>query len=245
MLDQISPRGKALILAYDHGMEHGPVDFNDKNVDPNNVLDIALKCKYNAIALQKGIVLKYYKDNYKNIPLVMKLNGKTNLVKGDPYSTQICTVKRAQKLGAKAVGFTIYPGSEHEAKMFKMFSKVEREAHERNLGVIAWMYPRGKNVKDELESEILAYSARLGLEMGADIIKLKYNGKPEDLKWITKCAGKTKIYIAGGMKTNEAAFLKQVEEVMEAGAKGIVVGRNVWQQKDPVEFTKKIKSIIF
>ena len=234
-----------IILAYDQGLEHGPTDFNDKNVDPKYILDIAVKGKYNAVAMHKGIAEKYYKPYRKKIPLILKLNGKTKLLKGDPMSTQLCSVKEAIKLGAAAVGYTLYIGSEHEPEMFDQFRKIEEEAHAKGLPVVLWAYPRGAVVKDEMDRNILAYSARVGLELGADIIKLKYNGNVNDLKWIVKSAGRAKIVIAGGAKTEEKGFLKDVEKIMKAGAIGLAVGRNVWQRDKPLDITRKIKKVIW
>jgi len=234
---------RVLFLAYDQGLEHGPTEFNDKNIDPNYILNIANKGKYTGVILQKGIAEKYYKKS--KVPLILKLNGKTNLVKQEPIAPLLCTVKEAIKLKAKAVGYTIYIGSKHENIMFREFEEVEREAHENNLPVIAWMYPRGKAIKNELNKEILAYSARIGLELGADIIKMKYNNNPKDLKWIIKCAGKTKVVISGGIKTNPELLLQQTKDIMNSGAIGLAIGRNVWQYKEPLKITNALKSIIF
>src|SRR3989344_1351316 len=119
-LNKITKKGKAFYLAYDQGMEHGPVEFNDTNVDPKYIIDIAKKGKFTAMIFQKGIAEKYNKEiKSSKIPLIIKLNGKTNLYKGESFSEQLCTVKEAIKLGAKAVGYTIYIGSEHENKMLK------------------------------------------------------------------------------------------------------------------------------
>ncbi len=245
-LKKITTKGKALFLAYDQGLEHGPSDFNDKNVDPEYIIDIAKKGKYNAVVFQKGIAEKY-KDEIKKsrVPLIIKLNGKTNLVKGDPISVQLCSVSEAIKLGAKAVGYTIYIGSIHEAEMFKEFEKIEREAHSKKIPVIAWIYPRGKGIKGKSEKELMAYAARTGLEIGADIVKLQYDGKVKDFQWAVKSAGKTKIVVAGGVKKDKILFLKQVKEIMSSGAIGLAIGRNVWQDKNPLEITKKIKKVIW
>lgn len=243
MKTKIMKKEKALYIAYDQGLEHGPSDFNDKNVDPNYILDIAEKGKVNGIILQKGIAEKYYKKC--KVPLILKLNGKTNLVKGDPIARQLCTVKEAVKLGAKAVGYTIYIGSKHESLMFEEFENIEREAHKRGLPVILWAYPRGKAIKNELSRENLAYAARVGLELGADIIKIRYNGKMNDLRWVVKCAGKTKVVIAGGKKKNAKAFLKEAKDIMKCGAVGLAVGRNVWQSKKPLKMIKELKKIIW
>lgn len=245
-LNKILKNGKAFFLAYDQGLEHGPEDFNDKNVDPRYIIDIAKKGKFNALILQKGIAEKYNKEIKKaKVPLIIKLNGKTNLVKGDPISKQLCAVKEAIMLGASAVGYTVYIGSIHEDYMFQEFEKIQREAHLKGLPVIAWIYPRGSGIKGKSKKELIAYACRVGLEIGADIIKIQYNGNEKDLKWAVKSAGKTKVVVAGGMKTNEKDLLRQVKDIMNTGCIGMAIGRNVWQSKNPLEISEKIRRIIF
>jgi len=245
-LNKILREGKALFLAYDQGLEHGPTDFNSENVDPNYIIDIAKKGGYNAVIFQKGIAEKYNKEILKSkVPLIVKLNGKTNLVLGEPVSRQLCTVTEAIKLGAVAVGYTIYLGSVHESEMLSEFENIEREAHKKGLGVILWAYPRGKGTLGKTKKELLAYATRAGLELGADIVKVVYDGNFNDLKWAVKSAGKTKVVIAGGAKENEKEFFIQLKEIMKSGAVGMAIGRNVWQNEKPVEFTKKIKKVIW
>ena len=246
-LSQITKEGKALYLAYDQGLEHGPsIDFNDKNVDPLYIIDIAKKGKYQGIVFQKGIAEKYNKEIRKSkVPLILKLNGKTSLYKGEPIARQLCTVKEAVKLGAKAVGYTIYIGSQHESTMFQEFERIEKEAHSKALPVITWIYPRGKSIKSDISRENMSYAARTALELGADIVKLKYGNNPDDLKWTVKSAGKTKVVVAGGIKKSESEFLKQVKDIMNTGAIGLAVGRNVWQHSHPLKLTKRIQKIIW
>lgn len=246
-LNKILKNGKALYLAYDQGLEHGPEsDFNDKNADPLYILDIAKKGKYQGIVFQKGIAEKYNKEIRKSkVPLILKLNGKTKLYKGDPYSAPLGTVNEAVKLGASAVGYTLYIGSAFEARMFRDFEKIEKEAHKKGLPVITWIYPRGKSVKNDVSREMMAYASRTGLELGADIVKMKWNGKVRDLKWAVKSAGRTKVVISGGKKRTETSFLKEAKNVMASGAAGLAIGRNIWQSEKPLELTKKIQKIVF
>lgn len=245
-LKKITSKRKALFLAYDQGLEHGPSDFNDKTVDPNYIIDIAKKGKYNALIFQKGIAEKYNLEIKKSkIPLIIKLNGKTNLLKGDPISQQICSVEEAVKLGAVAVGYTIYLGSKYEQEMIKEFSKIKKQANKLGVPTIVWIYPRGKSIEKKPKTKLMAYCCRVGLEIGADIIKIRYEGKLENLKWAVKNAGKTKVVIAGGTKKNEKELLKQVKEIMDSGCIGLAIGRNIWQNKKPLEITEKIKKIIW
>ncbi|MDP3093293.1 MAG: hypothetical protein Q8N16_00850 [bacterium] len=244
-LNKITTKGKALFLAYDQGLELGPDDVGEAAIDPKTVLEIAEKGGYNAIILQKGIAEKYYSKEKYHVPLILKLNGKTELVSGDPVSRQVCSVKEALDLGASAVGYTIYIGSEHESIMMAEFGKIVEQAHGISLPVIAWCYPRGKNIKDEFYPDNVIYAARVGLELGADIVKVKYCGSKNCFAQAVRAAGKTKVMMAGGPKITERVFLKTVKEIMSAGAIGVAVGRNVWQHLRPLEITKDLKEIIF
>jgi len=245
-IDKIMKKGKTLLLAYDQGLEHGPTDFNDKNVDPNYIIEIAKKGKYSGLIFQKGIAEKYNSEIKKSkIPLIIKLNGKTSLANGDPISRQLCSVKEAISLGAKAVGYTIYIGSEHESLMMNEFEKIEEEAHSKGLPVIAWIYPRGKSLYNKTQRELLPYAARVGLELGADLIKLHCDEHLEDLKWAVKSAGRAKIIVAGGSKKSDDQLIKQAKEILDSGCAGLAIGRNVWQNSDPIGLTKKLQKVIF
>lgn len=245
-LDKITKNGKALFLAYDHGMEHGPADFDDETIDPMRIMEIADSGYFTGVIFQKGIAEKYYLD--KKVPLIIKLNGKTNLLNEtlEPYSPQICSVDEAISLGASAVGYTVYIGSENEAKMIAEFAKIEEECEKKILPLIGWMYPRGKAVAGKEHSkDILAYAARVGLEVGAEMVKLPYTGDPESFKWVVEAAGKTKVVVMGGRKMEEEKFLGMVRDVMGVGVIGLAVGRNVWQAKEPLEITKKLAEMIY
>lgn len=250
--DLILKDGKCLLLAYDQGFEHGPSDFNEENVDPNHILDIALKSQvYTGLVFHEGIAEKYYPiggvEKSKYPPLILKLNGKTSFHKGEePLSLQLTSVAQAKKLGAVAVGYTIYVGSEHEEKMMVEFRSICDEAEEQGLITIAWMYPRGKHVEGKEDSkDVVAYAARLALELGADYAKLPYTGDPESFSWVVKNAGKTKVLVQGGSKKEESALMQEVKEIMSVGATGLAIGRNVWQSSDPLRISQQLSSLVF
>lgn len=256
-LSKISRNGHALFLAYDQGLEHGPTDFNDESVDPENILKIAASGFFTGFICQKGIAEKYLPANAipmqsglqaGYVPLILKLNGKTRLANDEPMAEQICTVEEAIALGAVAVGYTIYLGSEFEENMMKEFAAIEVQAHEKNLPVIAWMYPRGAAVKDPDSAETIAYAARVGLEIGADIVKIRLplgEDLQKNLAWVVKSAGRCRVVFAGGSKLPEAEFIETAKLVMTSGAFGLAVGRNVWQSVDSLVISEKLSDIVF
>jgi class I fructose-bisphosphate aldolase len=246
-VEKLLRNDRCFLLAYDQGLEHGPTDFNDRNVDPQYIFDIAQNSGvFTCMAVQKGIAEKYF-DKEKHPPLVLKMNGKTNYHKGEElFSPQNCSVEEAVKLGASGVGYTIYVGSERENESMVEFSKIQEEAHTKGLPVILWAYPRGKHIGEaEHSKENLAYAARVALELGADMVKIAYAGDVESMKWVVKSAGKVKVVAVGGSKTDEQTVLTRTREILEAGAVGWAMGRNIWQAENPIETAQKIAEILF
>lgn len=239
--------GKLMLLAYDQGFEHGPVDFNEDNIDPQYVVDLADSGFFTGVIFHEGVAAKYYNPLKHNVPLIIKLNGKTSFRAGEePYSPQLCTIQKAVELGAKGVGYTIYVGSEREAEMMAEFSRLEDEAHRLGMTVIAWMYPRGKKVEGkESDKDVVAYAARLGLELNADFVKVPYTGTPESFKWVVESAGKTGVLAQGGNHKSWDEFGKEAQEIMSVGAKGMAVGRNIWQDEKPLDIAEKLSKVIF
>lgn len=247
LLTNLTKDDKMLMLAYDQGMEHGPDEFDDRNFDPKYILQIAREGKYTCVAMQYGIASKFWKDEFEDIPLVVKLNGKTRLGK-EILSLANASVSDALNLGASAVGYTIYLGSPHEAQMIQEFSQIRDMAHAKDIPAFAWMYPfitPPSSNDDELEAEIVAYAARVGAELGADVIKIKYPRQADKLPWIIQNAVGTKVIMSGGDRTTDEAFLDKAQKFMAAGGDGIAVGRNAWQHPQPLEISAKLHKLVW
>lgn len=243
-LHKISRYGRYLLLAYDQGLEIGPSEFNDTNVDPDYIFKLADEGKFTGVIVQKGLAEKYYVGKKRTTPLIVKLNGKDKIYQGEPISLQLCSVKEAIKLGALAVGYTIYLGSEHEPEMLQEFSRIEEEAHAAGLPVIGWMYPRGKAVADPSDPDVTAYAARVGLELGADLVKVHYTGSVESFQWVVRSAGVTGVLSSGGEFVGENKTLQLARDIISSGAAGLAIGRNMWESKDPLGLSRKLRQII-
>lgn len=243
-LQNISRNGRYLLLAYDQGLEIGPTEFNDTNVDPEFIFKLADEGKFTGVIVQKGLAEKYYVGKNWATPLIVKLNGKDKIYQGEPISLQLCSVKEAVKLGASAVGYTIYLGSEHEPEMLQEFSKIEEEAHAAGLPVIGWMYPRGKAVTDPSDPDVTAYAARVGLELGADLVKVHYTGSVESFHWVVRSAGETGVLSSGGEFVGDSKTLQLARDIVASGAAGLAIGRNMWEAKDPLELSRKLRQIV-
>jgi len=239
--------GKVLILAYDHGLEHGPVDFDavPESADPDHVFEIAKHPAVTSLAVQKGIAEGYYPSYADDVTLLAKLNGTSNLWMGEPDSAVNCSVEYAAEIGADAVGFTLYGGANNEVEMAEEFRKVQEAARAQGLPVVMWSYPRGQGLKNDKKPKTIAYAARQGLELGADVSKVKYPGSTEAMKDVVDMAGGMKVIMSGGSKRSDEGFLSDVKGAIDAGSSGLAVGRNVFQRENPEQLLDALEQIIF
>ena len=243
----ITRDGKMLVLAYDHGLEHGPSDFDPvpETTDPEVIFDIATHDAVSAIAVQKGIAEAYYPSYEDDVSLLAKLNGTSNLWMGEPDSPQNWSVDYAYEVGADAIGYTVYSGSNHEVEMYEEFRDAQEAARSLDLPVVMWSYPRGQGLKNDTKPGTIAYASRIALELGADVAKVKYPGNLQAMEQAVRAAGKTNVIMSGGSKTSDEDFLKSVKAVMDAGGTGLAVGRNVWQRENPEELLDALEGVIY
>jgi len=259
--------GTAIFLPYDQGLEHGPRDFfaNPPAGDPNYVIKLALEGGFNGIAIQIGLAEKFYWDYAGEIPLVLKLNGKTEIPAIDPLSPLNGTVEDAVRLGADAVGYTLYVGSPAQEHDFRQYLQVREEALRLGMPLIVWSYPRGADIdakggKDSFYA--VDYAARTASELGADIVKVnfphpdKQSGVPAEyasefsaqqaIDAVVRSANRTLLLVSGGERMGDAAMLEKARESMEAGATGLIFGRNVWQREhdDSLRFASQLRDIL-
>lgn len=252
--------GNALVLAYDHGTEHGPVDFEPMpaSADPKHVFEIGRHSAVTAIALQKGLA-EYYRaweaehGVRDGAPLLVKVNGNSNLAKRDDYHSPVqCSVRYAvEELDAAAIGYTMYAGSRHEDEMWTSFREIQEEARRYGVPVVMWSYPRGKGIEEDddydgqQDPDVVAYGARLGLELGADVVKCKYPGSHEGWQQVEDAVGSLKTVMSGGSKRSDEALLSDVSAMVDAGGNGLAVGRNIFQREDPEPLLDDLEAVIF
>ncbi len=247
--------GNSLIVAYDHGLEHGPTDFEPQpeSADPRHVFEVGTHDAVTAVAVQKGVAETYYPEYEDEVNLLVKLNGTSNLWEPqDHFSPLNCSVQYAvEELGADAVGYTMYAGSDYEADMAEEFRRVQEEAHRYGVPVVMWAYPRGHGIEGKQEyggdtdPSVISYAARIGLELGADMVKCKYPGTQDGWEQVTYVTGEMKSVMSGGSKASDEDFLNDVHDVIQAGGNGLAVGRNIFQRENPEELLDELEKVIF
>ena len=172
--------GTALFLPYDQGLEHGPRDFfaNPAASNPGYIIRLGIEGGFNGIALQIGLAEKFYWDYAGELPLILKLNGKTEIPPDERALSPVhATVEEAVRLGADAVGYTMYVGTPVQDRDFEQYRRVRADAQRLGMPLIVWAYPRGsaidaKGGKDSFYA--VDYAARTASELGADVVKVNF-----------------------------------------------------------------------
>jgi fructose-bisphosphate aldolase, class I len=260
--------GTALFLPYDQGLEHGPRDFfsNPAAADPTYIVRLAVEGGFNGIAIQIGLAEKFYWDYAGEVPLVLKLNGKTEIPSdAEALSPVHASVEDAVRLGADAVGYTLYVGTPAQEQDFAQLRAVRADAQRYGLPLIVWAYPRGsaidaKGGKDSFYA--VDYAARTASELGADVVKVNFpqpdkrTGVPaaydaefssqQAVEAVIRSANRSLVLISGGEKAGDEAMLDKARESMEAGATGLIFGRNIWQRDHDasLRFVAQLRDIL-
>lgn len=256
LLYQYGPgNGTMMLLPIDQGLEHGPVDFfeNPAAADPEFQCRLALEGGYSGIVFHFGLAEKYMKKYAGKLPLVLKINGKTCIPSGSQaFSTLTGTVEDAVRLGADAIGYTLYVGSPSQDRDIMQFTQVREQAEKLGMPIIVWAYPRGEAIEKKGGQDSLYaidYAARVACEVGADIVKINIPkvdpakkadqpGEYKDLELsaedmmrkVVYSAGKTMVLFSGGSKVNDEQLVDMARKSIACGGTGLIFGRNMWQR---------------
>ncbi|MCK5632843.1 aldolase [bacterium] len=255
------------LFAGDQKIEHLNKDFIAEGMppeinNPQHLFEIASKGTIGAFATQLGLISRYGRA-YPNINYIAKLNSKTNIIPTelqDPKSELLWSVEDAvdlkvnAKLPIRGIGFTVYLGSKYEADMLMQAAQAVHRAHQFGLVAVLWMYPRGKNVKNEKDENIIAGAAGVAACLGADFAKINVpegqdsKTRAQKLQQAVAAAGNTKIICSGGKKRDKSAFLQELQEQLTiAGTSGCATGRNIFQKplEQAVSMTNDIANIVY
>jgi class I fructose-bisphosphate aldolase len=260
--------GTALFLPYDQGLEHGPRDFfaNPAAGDPAYIVKLALAGGFNGIAIQIGLAEKFYWDYAGEVPLILKLNGKTEIPPdGEALSLVHASVADAVRLGADAVGYTMYVGTPAAEADFAQYRQVRADAERYGMPLVVWAYPRGSAIEAKGGRDsfyAVDYAARTASELGADVVKVNFPhpdkrtgvkepyqqefSSQQAIDAVVRSANRTLVLVSGGSRAGDEAMYEKARQSLEAGATGLIFGRNVWQRKhdESLVFVSRLREIL-
>ncbi|MBD20226.1 MAG: fructose-bisphosphate aldolase [Rhodospirillaceae bacterium] len=257
MHGKLGGTGKLLILPVDQGFEHGPARSfapNASGYDPHYHFQLAIDAGLSAYAAPLGM-LEAGADTFAGaIPTILKCNNANSLASNKDQAVT-ASVADALRLGCCAIGFTIYPGSEHQYELIEEIRDLSEEAKSCGLAVVVWSYPRGGIVTREGETamDVCAYAAHLACLIGAHIIKVKpptdamfleaaekvYSNQNIDISTLTSrikhvvqsCFnGRRIVVFSGGEAKDLDGIFNEARAIRDGGGNGSIIGRNTFQR---------------
>ncbi|VVB51323.1 2-amino-3,7-dideoxy-D-threo-hept-6-ulosonate synthase [uncultured archaeon] len=233
--------GKTVIVPLDHGVTVGPIrGLEDLPATINKIAEGGA----NAVLVHKGMVQYGHRGYGHDIGLIIHLSAGSSIGPDPNTKVLASTVKEAVRLGADAVSVHINVGADNESQMLFDLGRVAEDCAEYGMPLIAMMYPRGRNVKSETDVKYVKHVARLGAELGADIIKCPYTGDKKSFREVVEgCPAP--VVIAGGPKVDsDEALFQMIRDAMDSGAAGVSIGRNVFQADDVTAMTRKLCELV-
>jgi predicted phospho-2-dehydro-3-deoxyheptonate aldolase len=222
--------GRTVIIPMDHGVTVGPITGLE---DMRETVSRVVAGGANAILMHKGIVGAGHRGTGRDVGLIIHLSGGSSLSPDPNAKELVCTVEEAIKLGADAVSVHINLGAETDKEMLGQLGFVSERCLEWQMPLVAMMYTRGPKIKNEFDVAYVKHAARVGAELGADIVKVPYTGSVASFKEVVRGCP-VPVVIAGGPKMgSDEEIFNMVEGALEAGSAGVSIGRNAFQHKSP------------
>ena len=229
---------KSVIIAMDHGITLGPVRGLE---DMQATVDRVLSGGADAVLFHKGIAKHV---DTRGSGMIIHVSASTKLGSKPNLKVGVCTVEEAVRLGADAVSAHINVGSLEEDQMLELLGALSEQCDSFGMPLLAMMYPRGPNIKNENEFEAVAHAARIGAELGADVVKTVYTGDIDSFRKVVQSCP-VPIVVAGGPRmTTDMEVLELGENCMKAGAVGLSFGRNVFQHNNPEHMSRALSAIV-
>ncbi len=255
MHGKLGGTGKLVILPVDQGFEHGPARSfapNPAAYDPHYHYQLAIDAGLSAYAAPLGMIAAGADTYAGALPTILKVNSSNSLATSKDQAVT-AGVKDALRLGCAAIGFTIYPASEHAFDQMEELRDLTAEAKASGLAVVVWSYPRGPALDKNAETavDICAYAAHMAALMGANIIKVKpptqhigleaarksyekidISSLPKRVEHVMQSAfnGKRVVVFSGGEAKGLDAVFDEIKGLRDGGANGSIIGRNTFQR---------------
>lgn len=237
----INPKtGRAIIVPMDHGMSDGAPRGLKDMVKAIHDMDAGMA---DAVLLHKGLIHKADYESHMRLGFIMHISASTCLSRRPNKKMLVGDVEEAVRLGADAVSIHINLGDDDESMMMSDAGRIAKECSLWGMPLLMMVYARGHDV-DSYDPRNIAHCARVGAELGADIVKVSYTGSPESFHRVTACCC-APVVIAGGERIDSTRkLLQMVYDSLQAGGAGLSIGRNVFEHPRRVNLMRAMNAIV-
>lgn len=227
--------GNMLIVPMDHGVTMGALDGM---IDMDDAVHSVSRGGATAVLMHKGMISRGRSDD--RVGRILHMSASTNISNG--RKVLVATVEEAIKAGVDAVSMHVNLGGHDESAMLTDLGAVSRECKEWGMPLMVMSYPYDESLVND--AKVVTHCARAVAELGADIVKVPYTGDIDSFSRLVECTG-VPVVIAGGPKiSSDVELLNIVRNSMDAGGKGVSIGRNLFQHMDTEGITRAVADIV-
>ena len=228
--------GKTVIVALDHGI--AGITPLAKLERPEPLIRAVTENGADALLITPGLA-RSFSGLFGRVGIIVRVDcGPTALTGEWSDNKPALTVEDAVRLGADAVAAMGIVGAPGESASLQALASLASHCDRWGVVLLAEMLPGGF-AASEVSVDQIAVAARVGAELGADLIKIRYSGSVESFRTVTSSCY-CPVVVLGGSKQSSEQLLSSTREALTAGAKGVAVGRNVWQSADPGGITASL-----
>lgn len=231
---------RMLVVPLDHTVTDGPVI--DGGVD--HVVGQLATNGVDAVVLHKGSLRHVRPDWFTDVSLVVHLSASTMHAPDPDAKYLVASVEESLRIGADAVSVHVNLGSAGERSQVADLARVAEECDRWNVPLLAMVYPRGPKIANPRDPAVVAHAATLAAELGADVVKTVYVGSVPEMADIVRACPIPLITAGGPRLTDPDSVVSYVEDVMDSGAAGVAMGRNIFQAPDPGSMARRVSATI-
>lgn len=246
-LRRLFGHGKSVIVPMDHSVFFGPIPGLN---DPGALIRDVASTPADGVLLSLATMQRAAED-LGALGTIARLDGTHSRLGQNLHKTErFASVEQAVAAGADACVLNIFVGAHNEEDHLRKLGQTAEACERWGLPLVGEMIPiclleahygRTKEKPSaEKMAEDVATASRIGAEMGADVIKTNWTGSSETFKFVVETAT-VPVYVAGGPGGDDVpSLLQMVQECVDSGAAGVIIGRNLWQRPNRVEVLKAI-----
>lgn len=241
LVDQVSGRG--LIVPMDHGLTMGPIEGIETVVGAARWLSSPA---VNGVIAHKGTIARLGSMRLlHNHAVVIHLNGMTNIGEHPDTKQLLVTVEAAVRLGADAVSVQVNFRHDNHGHNLRLLSAVEESATQYGLPLLAMVYDKVDSADDDLQITRQRHLIKVAIELGVDIVKTDPPRRSEYIEPLLEGIGDdVAIFFSGGTLMAEDELIDLAKRVSLSSAKGLCVGRNVFQRSDPLRMLANLRQAL-
>jgi DhnA family fructose-bisphosphate aldolase class Ia len=224
--------GRSVVLAYDHGLGGA----NTAGIaDPGATLPRLLEAGADALLTTVGIARKFERLLSRH-GLVLSLD--------EAIGEEEDLVREAVRLGADMGKVICYPWNPALPDSIARVRRLATMCHAWELPLMIETIPVAFDATEHHTVEKIGQAARIGCEIGADIVKMHYPGHPAGCAVVISALYVPAVVLGGTRRADDRALLKDVADAMASGASGVAIGRNVWMHEQPERMMAALAAIV-